>query len=124
MDGRIARHDDPIWSHWRPPNGYNCRCRLVSLREGQAQRFIDADRRRLDADPDLAAARASAQPDKGWAYDICDAPGAGIDKALEEVLNGNPPTRWGIADFLKRAAGGLLSKLSGALAALKRAFGL
>lgn len=26
MDGRIYPRDDPIWSTWNPPNGFNCRC--------------------------------------------------------------------------------------------------
>ena len=31
MDGLIAPADDPIWNRWYPPNGYRCRCRIISL---------------------------------------------------------------------------------------------
>lgn len=82
MDGFIARHDDPIWSKWRPPCGYRCRCRLISLTEKQAQKYIDADARRLGNDKPqdhlwgltYAQARSRAiseGPDDGWDYDVC-----------------------------------------------------
>lgn len=82
MDGFIARYDDPIWSKWRPPCGYRCRCRLISLTEKQAQKYIDADARRLGNDKPqdhlwgltYAQARSRAiseGPDDGWDYDIC-----------------------------------------------------
>lgn len=38
------------------------------MTDAQAPRFIAADRKRLEADPALAAARSQAQPDKGWDY--------------------------------------------------------
>lgn len=31
MNGFVARADDPIWDTWFPPNGYRCRCTVVSL---------------------------------------------------------------------------------------------
>lgn len=31
LNGRIFRYDDPIWGVIYPPNGYNCRCRVVAL---------------------------------------------------------------------------------------------
>lgn len=31
LNGRIFRYDDPIWSVIYPPNGYNCRCRVIAL---------------------------------------------------------------------------------------------
>ena len=35
LDGFIAQTNDPVWSEWSPPLGYNCRCslRLVSVFE-------------------------------------------------------------------------------------------
>lgn len=59
----------------------NCRCRRISLSEAQAQRFIEADAKRLAKDPELAQARASAQPDKGWDYDPCAEPDEGLRRA-------------------------------------------
>ena len=37
MDGKVFRADDPIWETWYPPNGFNCRCRVVSLSKRQVQ---------------------------------------------------------------------------------------
>jgi SPP1 gp7 family putative phage head morphogenesis protein len=83
MDGVVARHDDPLWSTWRPPNGYQCRCRLIALTERQAARFIDADAQRMQ-DQEAATARAAAQPDKGWDYDICAEPTEGVRRAMAQ----------------------------------------
>ena len=37
MDGIIRPVDDPFWKTHAPLNGYRCRCRLISLSEGQAR---------------------------------------------------------------------------------------
>jgi SPP1 gp7 family putative phage head morphogenesis protein len=31
MNGRIFQYDDPVWTFAFPPNGYNCRCRVVAI---------------------------------------------------------------------------------------------
>jgi uncharacterized protein with gpF-like domain len=85
MDGMVARHDDPIWSAWTPPVGDQCRCRRIALSERQAQRFIEADRERLQ-DPERAAARLNAQPDTGWDYSPCTEPTEGLRRAIERRL--------------------------------------
>lgn len=41
MSGIVLRHDDPFWTTFYPPNGYNCRCTVIAY----AQR--DLDRRGL-----------------------------------------------------------------------------
>ena len=38
MEGRIYPADDPIWDIWYPPNGFRCRCTVVSLTKSQAER--------------------------------------------------------------------------------------
>lgn len=44
MEGRVYRCDDPIWDVWYPPNGYRCRCIVVSLTEEQVrQRGLQVD---------------------------------------------------------------------------------
>jgi SPP1 gp7 family putative phage head morphogenesis protein len=39
MHGRIFRADDPIWDTWHPPNGFNCRCDVVTLSEREIERY-------------------------------------------------------------------------------------
>lgn len=38
MEGRVFPADDPIWDVWYPPNGFRCRCMVVSLTKGQVER--------------------------------------------------------------------------------------
>ena len=38
MHGKIYRHDNPVWQVWYPPNGFNCRCTVVSVSEREIQR--------------------------------------------------------------------------------------
>lgn len=38
LHGQVFRHDDPIWSAIFPPNGFNCRCRVVALTEAALKR--------------------------------------------------------------------------------------
>ena len=60
----------------------NCRCRVISLTDKQAARFQAVDAKRMQ-DPELADARASAKPDKGWDYSVCSDPTEGIRRAVE-----------------------------------------
>lgn len=39
MEGRVYRADDPIWDIWYPPNGFCCRCMVVSLTGKQVERL-------------------------------------------------------------------------------------
>lgn len=38
LHGQVFRHDDPIWQFIYPPNGFNCRCRVVALTEAAVKR--------------------------------------------------------------------------------------
>lgn len=38
LHGQVFRHDDPIWQTIYPPNGFNCRCRVVALTEAAVKR--------------------------------------------------------------------------------------
>jgi len=39
MEGRVFPADDPIWDIWYPPNGFKCRCMVVSLTKKQVERM-------------------------------------------------------------------------------------
>lgn len=62
MNGKVFRVDDPIWRQWAPPNGFNCRCSLVTLNK----RALDA--RGLTVSTELPTVDGQkAQPDEGFA---------------------------------------------------------
>jgi SPP1 gp7 family putative phage head morphogenesis protein len=42
---KIFRHDDPIWDHFYPPNGFRCRCRVKAL----SKRQFDASGQQLES---------------------------------------------------------------------------
>jgi len=85
MDGKVVRQDDPWLKTHRAPNGYQCRCRMIALSDAQAAQFQRADDRRMQ-DPEFAAARHAAQPDKGWDYDIGAEPTEGLRRAIAQRL--------------------------------------
>ena len=35
MDGKVFPADHSIWGTWYPPNGFNCRCRVDPIRDGE-----------------------------------------------------------------------------------------
>jgi SPP1 gp7 family putative phage head morphogenesis protein len=37
MDGKVFYANDPIWDTWYPPNGFGCRCNVVSLSAAQVK---------------------------------------------------------------------------------------
>lgn len=37
MADKVYRADDPIWDIWYPPNGFRCRCMVVSLTRNQVE---------------------------------------------------------------------------------------
>jgi uncharacterized protein with gpF-like domain len=85
MDGYIARRDDPIWEEWRPPNGYQCRCKLIALTEVRAERYLAEEAERMQR-ASVRENRITAimnGPDKGWQYDPCQELAGGILDAAE-----------------------------------------
>lgn len=38
MEGRVFPADDPVWDIWYPPNGFRCRCMVVSMTRKQVER--------------------------------------------------------------------------------------
>ena len=39
LHGTVMEKSDPAWSSISPPNGYNCRCTIVELTQGQIDRY-------------------------------------------------------------------------------------
>lgn len=57
MNGKIFRCDDPIWQTWYPPNGFNCRCTVVTVSREEMKR----DGGILEPE-----APVGLMPDQGW----------------------------------------------------------
>lgn len=61
MHGRIFRYDDAVWGVVYPPNGYNCRCRIVAL----SQEEFDSEGGLLSNGADFLEAREIPVGNKG-----------------------------------------------------------
>ena len=63
MHGRVYRRNDPVWSTWWPPNGFNCRCRVSPV----SQMEIEEDGTVIQQGPpiDIHTGRTVA-PDSGF----------------------------------------------------------
>lgn len=68
MHGKVYRADDPIWDVWYPPNGFRCRCSVVSLSERQVkERGLAVETkppRKVDRE---TGEILESRPDKGFA---------------------------------------------------------
>ena len=68
MHGKVYRADDPIWDVWYPPNGFRCRCSVVSLSERQVkERGLTVETkppRKVDRE---TGEILESRPDKGFA---------------------------------------------------------
>lgn len=71
---KVFPHDDPIWEHIYPPNGFNCRCRVRTLSEDR-----------------LKEEGLSADSSKGQLRQ--EMVEAGVDKRTGEVIE-KPATVW------------------------------
>lgn len=39
QEGKVYRFDHPFWQRWYPPNGFQCRCSVVSVAESELNEF-------------------------------------------------------------------------------------
>lgn len=91
MEGRIYRADDPIWDTWYPPNGFKCRCTVVSMTEEQVRRSGEQVYDSPPLEVDTTGELKKAVPDAGfrtnpakevWEPDTSGLSG-GVKKAFE-----------------------------------------
>ena len=67
MAERVFRADDPIWDVWYPPNGFRCRCMVVSLTKSQVERRGLHVEKEAPYDVDYETGEILyAKPDKGF----------------------------------------------------------
>ena len=81
LDGVIRPVDDPYWNTHSCPNGFRCRCSLLSLTEKQAQARSGPGKglNKQAVLPDGSL----AEPDKGWDYSPRDRL-AGVKSAISD----------------------------------------
>jgi SPP1 gp7 family putative phage head morphogenesis protein len=72
MDNVVLHRDDPWWNVHYPPNGYRCRCTVISLTPKQAERRGITENAPVD----------TAKPDSGWDYN----PGTDYDSSVKKAL--------------------------------------
>lgn len=98
MEGRVYRADDPIWDVWYPPNGFGCRCMVVSLSPAQVRARGLQVEREPPAELDFETGELKPVfPDKGfcanpaktaWRADL-----SGMPELLKELLKERKPER-------------------------------
>lgn len=97
MDGKVFRADDPIWDTWFPPNGFRCRCNVVTLSERQvkqrglkvlddAPKYVEVDGHTVPLIPDH---NFDVNPGKvTWTPDLKDYPQS-MQKAYKKMYSDN-----------------------------------
>lgn len=106
LHGQVFRHDDPIWSAIFPPNGFNCRCRVVALSEAAVKRrglkVVSSEGRMftetVETGVDKRTGEIRTAPVTG--IRTTDAAGKTITFRTDPGFNHAPGT--GLADMLKR----------------------
>jgi len=76
VDGLVFPHDHPFWQTWYPPNGFACRCVVITLSERQVKaRGLKVQTEIPDmirvVDPETGMESfVTPIPDKGWATNV------------------------------------------------------
>lgn len=106
LHGQVFRHDDPIWTAIFPPNGFNCRCRVVALSEAAVKRrglkVVSSEghmfTETVETGIDKRTGEIRTAPVTG--IRTTDAAGKAITFRTDPGFNHAPGT--GLADMLKR----------------------
>lgn len=91
MQGRIYAASSPVWNIWYPPNGFRCRCSVVSLTRSQVERSGKTVSKELPYDVDYSTGEVLYQyPDKGFsnnpAKDIWKPDLSGVNPHLKKAF--------------------------------------
>lgn len=81
MDGVILHHTNPWWKTHYTPNGYRCRCTIISLTEAQARKR------------GISPLAPEVDPDEGWDYSVGESYSKPVDDALDGFTTGDPKTK-------------------------------
>lgn len=81
MDGVILHHTNPWWKTHYTPNGYRCRCTIISLTEAQARKR------------GISPLAPEVDPDEGWDYSVGESYSKTVDDALDGFTTGDPKTK-------------------------------
>lgn len=81
MDGVILHHTNPWWKSHYTPNGYRCRCTVISLTEAQARKR------------GISPIAPEVDPDEGWDYSVGESYNQKVDGALDDFTTGDPKTK-------------------------------
>jgi len=87
MQDRVYAADDPIWDIWYPPNGFRCRCTVVSLSKEQVEeRGLTVS----DSPPTSLTGSKPVFPDKGFSNNPATTPlkpdTSNFDPTLKSIL--------------------------------------
>lgn len=106
LHGQVFRHDDPIWSAIFPPNGFNCRCRVVALTEAAVKRrglrIVSSEGRMLTETVETGVDKRTGEIRTAEVTGLrtTDKAGKPVTFRTDPGFNHAPGT--GLADMLKR----------------------
>lgn len=84
LDGQVFPADDPFWDTHYPPNGFNCRCDVVPMSEGQAKRY-SSENSGITVNQS-SDGMSLPDPEEGWDYN----PGKVPDSILSVAVGKMP----------------------------------
>ncbi|MFV3126112.1 PBECR2 nuclease fold domain-containing protein [Niveispirillum sp. KHB5.9] len=101
-DGKVWRHDDPVWDKIYPPNGWGCQCSVIALSDRQMKALgkdgpdpspdLPTVTRTVNAAEGKVAVEVPAGVDPGWDYNVGEAAWGRAEQ--RRVIIDDPAQRW------------------------------